>query len=120
MLFVPLTSLDEELLPGDGLWNRERLRKMNEDFVAVVERAFELGLESRAAAGATVRVGSSLNGRMVESAIGAAYDRLCDRKGQMAAVEIISLVRELCPGISYARIRSEFDRQFKQRGAEWV
>ena len=63
---------DEELYAGDGLWSRDQLEAMNDRFVAAVERAFELGLESRAAAAATVRVNSLLNGsqrRAEEAAI---------------------------------------------------
>jgi hypothetical protein len=46
MLFVPPFSFDsaEEVC---GLWSREQLEEMNHRFVVVVERAFELGLESQ-------------------------------------------------------------------------
>src|SRR5262249_5885969 len=47
-------SPDEELLCGDGVWPRDRLLTMDASYTAAVERAFELGLESRAAAAATV------------------------------------------------------------------
>jgi len=53
MLFVPSTSLDEELLPGDGVWGREQLVQQNDRFVAAVKAAFRAGLESRAAAEAS-------------------------------------------------------------------
>jgi hypothetical protein len=113
---IGFSDLDEL----DGNWSYEELQRMNDRFCARVEAAFAAKLESRAAARATVRVGASLNGKIIESAVGVAYDRLCDKRGQLAAVEVISLVRELCPGLSYARIRLEFDRLFKQRGPEWV
>jgi hypothetical protein len=48
------SSLDEERLSGDGLWSRARLEEMDSAFTGAVLRAFELGLESRGAAGATV------------------------------------------------------------------
>jgi len=37
-----------------------------------------------------------------------------------ATVLLIAYVREQVPGIGVERIRSEFDRRFKQRGMEWV
>jgi len=50
MLFVPFSfDLDEQC----GDWTREQLVQQNERFVAAVERAFELGLESRATAEAS-------------------------------------------------------------------
>jgi hypothetical protein len=115
MLFVPPTDPDGQC----GLWTRSRLEEMDRCFVAAMEQAFANGGESRAVASATVRVGASLNGKIIESAVGVAYDRLCDKRGQLAAVEVISLVRESCPGLSYARIRLEFDRLFKRRGISW-
>jgi len=45
------SSLDEERLSGDGLWSRARLEEMDSAFTGAVLRAFELGLESRGAAG---------------------------------------------------------------------
>src|SRR5262249_935898 len=51
MLFVPpILDLDGQC----GDWTRDRLEEMNKNFVAAGERAFELGLESRIAAVATV------------------------------------------------------------------
>jgi len=58
-------DLDEELLNGDGLWSRDRLEEMDAQFVAAVTAAFQEGSESRAAAAATVRIGSR---RRVEEA----------------------------------------------------
>jgi hypothetical protein len=55
----------------EGEWPRARLIEMNDRFVAALELAFAKGLESRAAASATVRVGR--NDR--EAAIGAASRR---------------------------------------------
>ena len=51
-----LSSLDEEIYPGCGLRSRRELEEMNDRFVAAVERAFELGLESRASASVTVKM----------------------------------------------------------------
>lgn len=64
-----------------GVWNRSQLFEMDERFVAAVERAFGLGLESRAAAGATVRIGSFRNGKgtVIESALEAAWDLICQQ-----------------------------------------
>jgi len=73
-----LLSYDDELY-GDGTWPRARLIEMNDAFVARVEAAFRAGLESRAAASATVRLKSSLNGSRLlaeEAAIGAAWHYL--------------------------------------------
>src|SRR5262249_16161409 len=47
------SSLDEELLGGDGFWTRDRLEEMDARFVAAMELAFAKGMESRAAAAAT-------------------------------------------------------------------
>src|SRR5262245_36098092 len=112
------SSLDEELLSGDGLWPRDRLEQMDASFVAAVERAFELGLESRAAAAATV---SFRNGTAaaIEGAIEAAWDLLCSRKGEMAASEVVAFVRERCPGVDVPRIRFGIEQCFRQRGASW-
>src|SRR5262249_8327555 len=40
----------------DGIWSREQLLKMDGDFAAALERAFELGLESRASAAAQINL----------------------------------------------------------------
>jgi len=40
----------------DGLWTREQLIEMDAHFVAALERAFELGLESRASAANQVKL----------------------------------------------------------------
>ena len=49
----------------DGLWSRERLVEMDARFVAALERAFELGLESRASATNQVKLPASLGPRWV-------------------------------------------------------
>src|SRR5262245_16918206 len=60
MLFVPsLSDLDPELC--NGLWSRDQLVEMDSRFTAAVAAAFSQGLESRAAASATVRI--DRNGR---------------------------------------------------------
>ena len=43
----------------DGPWTREQLEEMNNRFVAALERAFELGLESRASAANQVALPTS-------------------------------------------------------------
>jgi len=40
----------------DGMWTRERLEEMNAAFTAALERAFELGLESRESARREVKL----------------------------------------------------------------
>src|SRR5262249_33415761 len=113
-------DLDEELLPSDGVYSRDQFERMNQEFTTAVLRAFELGLESRAAAAATVRVKSSLNGsrRLAEeAAIGAAWDLLCSRKGEMAAAEVLAFVRELCP-IDPVRVRAALEQRVR-RGVGW-
>ena len=52
--------------PGDeqnGGWTREQLLEMNAQFVAAMERAFELGLESRASAAGQVKLAASTGPR---------------------------------------------------------
>jgi hypothetical protein len=109
-----LQSLDEELLPGDGVWPRDRLLAMDASYVAAVERAFELGLESRAAAGATV---SFRNGKA--AAIEGAWNSLISKRGEIAASEVVAYVRARCPGVDVPRIRFGIEQRFRQRGARW-
>jgi|SRR5262245_15709103 len=115
MLFVPLISdLDGQC----GDYTRDQLEQMNDRFVAVVERAFELGLESRAAAAATVRVGARRNGSRLlaeEAAIGAAWRWFVAAKFEATAVEILARVRVSCPGIAAEQVRVEFKKRFKGR-----
>ena len=49
------------LLPGDEqeTWTKEQLEQMNARFIAALERAFELGLESRASARRDVKLPES-------------------------------------------------------------
>ena len=116
MLFVPPFSLDSvDEICGD--WTRDRLEEMNKNFVAAVERAFELGLESRAAAAATV-VFRNGKAAAIEGAIGAAWDLLCSRKGEMAAAEVLAFVRELCSNVDPARVRAGLAERVR-RGVKW-
>ena len=110
-------SLDEELLYGDGLWPRDRLLAMDASYTTAVERAFELDLESRAAAAATV---SFRNGKAaaIEGAIEAAWDRLCSKKGEMSAAEVLVFVRELCPNTNPAYVRAALEQRVR-RGVKW-
>jgi hypothetical protein len=54
---------DEPEDARDGPWSREQLETMNAQFVAAMERAFELGLESRASAANQVKLPVSLGPR---------------------------------------------------------
>jgi hypothetical protein len=58
-------------------------------------------------------------GSAIESAIDAAYDLLCSKRGNMSASEVVAFVRERVPGIDQARIRVELARRLRQRGAGW-
>src|SRR5262249_6034411 len=118
MLFVPpISDLDGQC----GLWSRAELETMDQKFVVAVEAAFQSGLESRAAASSTVRVKSPLNGSQrlaEESAIGAAWAHLCDRRGEVSASEIVGYVRERCPDVDVSRIRFGIEQRLR-RGAGW-
>ena len=120
MLFVPakILALDEELSCGNGIWSRSELLEMDARFCEALERAFANGTESRAAARATVRIGSLRNGKgaVIESAIQAAWDLVCSKKGEMAASEVLAFVRELVPGVPPERVRAEF----KRRRFSWI
>jgi hypothetical protein len=113
-------SLDEELLPGDGTWNRDELEAMDAAFTRAVLRAFSSWHESPAAAAATMWIGYR-NGReaVVERAIGAAWDLLCRTKGQIAAAEIVKFVNERCSGVAPARIRVGLEWRLRRQGAQW-
>jgi len=114
ILFDPLDEVE-------GNWSREQLERMNDAFVSVVERAFELGLESRLAAAATVQVKSSLNGsrrRAEEAAIEAAWKFLCSEQGDLAFSEILLFVRERVPGVDEVRVREGFLQRLRERGEE--
>ena len=115
MLFVPsILDLDEEC--GDGLWSREQLEEMNRRFVAAMELAFAKGVESRAATGATVRVGSSRDGKeaVIESAIESAWRWLrsnMDAGIDVSFAEVVLFVQARCSGIASARVRAGLKRR---------
>ena len=91
---------------------------MNQEFTAVVERAFELGLESRAAAGATYAVKSPLNGSRLlaeEAAIGAAWRWFVDAKFDVPAAAVLARVRAGYPDVTAEQVRVEFKKRFKGR-----
>src|SRR5215472_121332 len=114
MLFVPLIpDLDEELC--NGLWSRDQLVEMDSRFTAAVEAAFSQGLESRAAASATVRIGR--NGKEVEAAIEAAWIWLWEKEGDLAFSEIVAFVRARVPGIAAEHIRAGFEKRFNRDGS---
>ena len=110
--------LDEELRPGDGLWTRDELERMNASFVVAVEAAFAAGLESRVVAGATVAFRNG-NAAAIESAIEGAWDLLCRRAGEVSASEILAFVRERCLNIDQACVRAGLAERLRQRGARW-
>jgi len=93
---------------------------MDAAFIARVEAAFQAGLESRAAAAATVRINSSLNGsrrRAEEAAIEAGWTELCRRKGDAAFLEIVQFVRERCL-VDLEVIRMGFAQRLRERREE--
>jgi hypothetical protein len=119
MLFVPpVFDLDEALSCGDGLWPRDRLLAMDASYTAAVERAFELGLESRAAARATI---SFRNGKVavLEGALEGAWKNLCSKQGEVTAAEVVAYVRARCPGVDVSHIRFGIEQRLRQRGARW-
>src|SRR5262249_47211647 len=103
------SSLDEELSCGDGLWSREELVEMDARFVAAVERAFELKLESRVAAAATVRVGrNGSRGLAEEAAIGAAWRWFVGAKFEVPAAAVLARVRAGYPNVTAEQVREGF------------
>lgn len=58
-----LADQNEDL--GKGPWAKEQLEAMDAAFTAALERAFELGLESRASAANQVRLPATLGPRQV-------------------------------------------------------
>ena len=112
------SSLDEEFLSGDGLWLRDRLEQMDASFVAAVERAFELKLESRASAAATVSFRSG-KAAALEGALEGAWNSLISKRGEMAASEVVAYVRARCPGADVSRIRFGIEQRLRERGAGW-
>jgi hypothetical protein len=93
----------------------ERLEEMNRRFVAAVELAFAEGLESRAAAVATVRIGPNGSRRLAEeAAIQAGWNWFVDAKFDVPAAAVVARVRAQCPNIESARIRAAFEWRFKR------
>ena len=90
---------------------------MDTAFTAAVKAAFAAGLESPAAA--AVRIGSVRNGKAIEGAIGAAWDLLCRKRGEVAASEIVAFVRARCPGVDVFRIRFGIEQRLRRHGATW-
>src|SRR5262249_38809899 len=110
MLFVPPIDLDSQC----GTWTRDQLEEMNGRFVAALELAFAKGLESRAAARATVRVKSSLNGSRLlaeEVAIASVWNWFRDVKFEATAAAVVARVRASCPDVSVEKVREEFRRR---------
>jgi hypothetical protein len=116
MLFVPpIFDLDEELSCDDGLWSRSQLLEMDARFCEALERAFQAGFESRAAAVATVRIGPNGSRRLAEeAAIQAGWNWFVDAKFDVPAAAVVARVRAQCPNIESARIRAAFEWRFKR------
>jgi|SRR5215831_6821564 len=110
-----LQSLDEELLPGDGLWSREQLEEMNRRFVAAVELAFSKSLESRAAA-AAIYFRNAMNGKQyTEAVIEAAWRYLLINMDEGKDVTFAAIVAR-CPGVAPERVREGI----KRRLTSWI
>jgi len=106
ILFDPLDEVE-------GNWSREQLETMNDRFVAAMEAAFDVGLESRASASATVKMNGKQ--RADEIAIELAWRWLrenMDADVDVAFVEVVAFVNARCPGIDRARIGVEIKRRF--------
>ena len=87
---------------------------MDSRFRAALERAFELGLESRAAAAATVQIKSSLNGSRrlaVDAALGAVWNWFKDLKFEATAVEVVARVQASCPDVTVEQVRADFKKR---------
>jgi hypothetical protein len=113
MLFVP-PILD---LDGEGTWTRDQLEEMDRRFVTAVTRAFELGLESRAAAAATVSFRNGSQRLAEKAAIESAWRWFVDAKFQATAVEVLKFVRARSLSVTAERVRVEFRRRlFSQIG----
>ena len=108
-----LISLDDELY-GDGTWSRDQLEAMDAAYTTAVERAFELGLESRTAAAATYAVNGKQ--RADEIAIELAWRWLRENMEagtDISFVEVVAFVGARCSGVTPARVRAGFERRFK-------
>jgi hypothetical protein len=82
---------------------------MNRRFVEAVERAFELRLESRAAAAATVYVNGKQ--RTDEIAIELAWRWFVDVKFDASAAEVMSR----CPGVAPESVRVAFKERLQHQ-----
>src|SRR5262249_19973638 len=111
MLYIPpIGDLDGQC----GLWSRAELEAMDQKFVSAVERAFAAGLESRAAAGATVRLGTHLNGSRLlkeQAAIGAAWNWFREAKFEATPAEVVARVRASCASVTAEQVRVEFKKR---------
>ena len=109
------SSFYEELHGGDGLWSRSQLEEMDAVFVAACEAAFQLGLESRAAAAATYSR-NAVNGKQhTEAVIEAAWRYLLTNMCEGKDVTSAAIVAR-CPGVPPERVRAVF----KRRLASWI
>jgi len=109
------SSFYEELHGGDGLWSRSQLEEMDAVFVAACEAAFQLGLESRAAAAATYSR-NAVNGKQhTEAVIEAAWRYLLTNMCEGKDVTSAAIVAR-CPGVPPERVRVGF----KRRLTSWI
>jgi hypothetical protein len=69
-----LTDPNEDL--GEGTWTREQLEAMDALFVAALEKAFALGLESRASAAGQIKLPASSGPRRSTPLCPAVWDAL--------------------------------------------
>jgi hypothetical protein len=110
MLDRPVPQFDEV---RHGEWSRDQLETMDLSFRAAMERAFECGLESRAAARATVRVGRP---RVTEDeAIEAVWIWFCRHTDveDIAFADVVARVRILLPNVTAVRVRAGFEKRFR-------
>jgi len=90
---------------------------MDAAFVAAVERAFELGLESRTAAAATVTFRNDSRRLAEDAAIGAVWNWFVGVKFEATAVEVLARVRACYSSVTAEQVRVEFRRRlFSQIG----
>jgi hypothetical protein len=99
-------------LQGD--WTRGELLEMDARFVAAVEAAFQAGLESRAAARATVksRLVVAASPAQLEKAIGAAWTWFWrDKDADVPFSAVVAFVRIRFPCVTAECVREGFERR---------
>jgi hypothetical protein len=94
-----------------------QIETMDSAFVERVEAAFEAGLESRAAARATVQVGRP-GAVDVERAIEAAWAWFQSVDQDVAFSAVVEHARVRCSGVTADQVRIGFEKRFKNGGAD--